>query len=664
MALVQIPGEEEEEEYVYDGPVLQMSSAVLPSNFPLFDLKDWPKSRAALVPGGVTRNFEKACWNALMDRMDRAAWEAGFYFYDAEAGYGPKDLKMTTGVFGTLTADRMNAVVAAFDNFLPWRWIWKFERDPPYPLGTMGMKEGYWSKSVFFGASDKFGREPDVVYPEYILGLIDRVNMLIEFMKDTYPNFTDVNPKTVPFVPTVKTGVRSGLGRSFAPKPKCRTHIGSPQIVDGLADHLESWNYFRSSILCDPEVMAYGTLSLPVYWAPTPIKATGHVRRATRMHCESVKVQSLIRLMLEPGGPCELFASKDSRTLQQVLADYLVLTMFSAENKSFSVSGGELFQKPPFGVTVEGKSNTSVAKAPVVPAPPAPVVLQDRRKTFSKTEDTVSLPGQGVETSQKQFSNTPDVMVYAFRTFFIKQKFWKRFFSSQSTKGVVAPEAFEVKQDHISRLNTSCEGVRSAMGQEAHVEKISRAAVDAQVADTPGREVAVDGHAVSKGESSLDYLFVTPVGINQKSGTSCVCGFSTLWEAPRWVDGGLLIRQSRKTKILADGSMDLSCGYDPMYAQATSRTSASAGLDTKWLPPVWFDGGLYIRQLREVIVLPDGGLDLSSGGEELLPKQISVTTAACRLGTLWEPPVMVDGGLYLRQTHSAVQNENHELEVQ
>ena len=117
--------QEKEEEYVYSGPVLQMSSAVLPSDYPLFDWADWPQSRAALVPGGVTRNFERACWNALMDHMNTAASEAGFSFYDAEDGYGEGDLKMLTGYFGTLTADRMNAVVAAFDKFLPWPWIWK-----------------------------------------------------------------------------------------------------------------------------------------------------------------------------------------------------------------------------------------------------------------------------------------------------------------------------------------------------------------------------------------------------------------------------------------------------------------------------------------------------------------------------------------------------------
>ena len=111
--------------------------------------------------------------------------------------------------------------------------------------------------------------------------------------------------------------------------------------------------------MCEPEVMAYSTLNLPVYWAATPIKAAGHVRRVTRMQLETVRANSLIRLMVEPGGPCELYATKESRTTHRVLADYLVLMMFSAGNKSFTVSGGELFQKPPLGMTAEGKCHVN-----------------------------------------------------------------------------------------------------------------------------------------------------------------------------------------------------------------------------------------------------------------------------------------------------------------
>lgn len=666
MGLVQIPGEEEEE-YVYDGPVLQMSSAVLPSDYPLFDWADWPKSRAALVPGGVTRNFERDCWNALMDHMAAAAEAAGFPFYDSEAGYGELNLKMLTGAFGRLTADRMNAVVAAFDKFLPWPWIWKFEREAPYPYPSYGLPEGYWSRSYFIGITDPQGREPEVVYPEYILGLARRVNMLIEFMRDTFPYFAESEVKKVLSGLSAQPGLRSGFGGPVTVNQKTGTIMADTPLVDGLALHVDAERPSRLTISCTPETMAYGYLNIPVYWIGNPVKAEGHVRRVTGMQCESMLLKSNVYLRLEAPGPLE-FGADPVRSLgrQLVSMTNLILTPFSWEHEAATLSAAELQQKPPKYMSGEAICSVAVAKTPVYSAPPVPIVLEDKRKTFSKTDDTVSLPGLEAKAQLKGKSGTytDRERILALRLYPIEQNFYRRFFSSSSAKGVVAPEAFYVEQEHISRMSVSCGGVLPARGRPVWPVKISRLTANPEISHMPGREVKAAGSAVSKAKSSLEYLYWVPVDVGQESGIRGVCELATLWDAPRWVDGGLLIRQTRKAKILTDGSMDLSCGYDPMYAQAYSSTTASAGLDTKWLPPVWTDGGLYIRQLREVIVLPEGGLDLSSGGEELLPKQISITAAACVIGTLWEPPVMVDGGLYLRQTQSAVQNDKYELEVQ
>lgn len=45
---------------------------LLPVDYPLFSWEDWPDSRAALVPGGMTKKFEKACWNAMVDTFTEA----------------------------------------------------------------------------------------------------------------------------------------------------------------------------------------------------------------------------------------------------------------------------------------------------------------------------------------------------------------------------------------------------------------------------------------------------------------------------------------------------------------------------------------------------------------------------------------------------------------
>ena len=86
-------------------------------------------------------------------------------------------------------------------------------------------------------------------------------------------------------------------------------------------------------------------------------------------------------------------------------------------------------------------------------------------------------------------------------------------------------------------------------------------------------------------------------------------------------------------------------------------------MDTLWHPPVWVDGGLLIRQSREVRVLADGSLDLSGPGDELRAEGSSEVNVSCVLETAWLPPVTVNSGLYLRQAQETVQNENSELEV-
>jgi hypothetical protein len=657
MGLVQIPGEEEEE-YVYDGPVLQMSSAVLPADYPLFDWADWPESYAALVPGGPTRKFERACWNAIIETLAQASEEAGFTFYNEEKGFGREDLLMTTGYFGRLTAERMTATVAAVNNLVPLKWIWNNDRSRTF---LDYMRTGFW------GINNPYGFTPDVVYPEYILDLARRVNMLIEFMRDTFPYFAEPEVKKVLTGISAQPGLRSGFGGPVNVKQKNRTITADAPVVDGLALHVDAERPSRITISCTPEAMAYGYLNIPVYWIGNPVKAEGHVRRVTGMQCESMLLKSNVYLRLEAPGPLE-FGADPVRSLgrQLVSMTNLILTPFSWEHEAATLSAAELQQKPPKYMSGAAICSVAVAKTPVYSAPTVPVVLKDKRKTFSKTDDTVSLPGLEAKAQQKGKSGTytDREKILALRLYPIEQNFFRRFFSSSSAKGVVAPEAFYVEQEHISRMSASCGGVLPARGRPFWPVKISRLTANPEISHMPGREVRAAGSAVSKAKSSLEYLYWVPVDVGQESGIRGMCELTTLWDAPRWVDGGLLIRQTRKAKILADGSMDLSCGYDPMYAQAYSRTMASAGLDTKWLPPVWTDGGLYIRQLREVIVLPEGGLDLSSGGEELLQKHISVTAAACKLGTLWEPPVMVDGGLYLRQTQSAVQNDKYELEVQ
>ena len=175
-------------------PLLQMSEAVLPADYPLFDWADWPESRAALVPGGPTRNFEKACWNAIISTISQAAFAAGFDKHKLYIG------QIGNYELGWLTAKNMNSLVESFDEFLPMGWFWRSER-----FGTFEKKE-------FHGMPGWGGFWPDadILYPEYILGLADRVNLYIQLMRDNYPHAIGSTASPYLAVSRIQSGAKLG----------------------------------------------------------------------------------------------------------------------------------------------------------------------------------------------------------------------------------------------------------------------------------------------------------------------------------------------------------------------------------------------------------------------------------------------------------------------
>lgn len=147
------------------------------------------------------------------------------------------------------------------------------------------------------------------------------------------------------------------------------------------------------------------------------------------------------------------------------------------------------------------------------------------------------------------------------------------------------------------------------------------------------------------------------------SAASARGALDTAWYPPERVGDGLWIRQIYRTKKRPDGSLDLSGTWDPVSGRVRSVSAVSAGLVSGWLPPVRHEGGLHIRQVRRLEVMEDGSLNLAPYDPAMTAKTGSATAASCTLDTAWYPPVMVDGGLYLRQSQAADINENGELEV-
>lgn len=147
---------------------------VLDASYPLYDWADWQSSRDALVSGTPTRYFAKEAWNAIVDDLNDALSAAGLSWdneYTTAAG-----AKITVA-YGKLTAKKFNSVRHNIHVAAPLRWAWAWDE----------RFRGYVGRENFLGRED-VGKKCDKVYPEYIIELVRRLNLLIELMRGTAPD--------------------------------------------------------------------------------------------------------------------------------------------------------------------------------------------------------------------------------------------------------------------------------------------------------------------------------------------------------------------------------------------------------------------------------------------------------------------------------------------
>lgn len=574
MALVQIP---DEEEYVYSGPVLQMSSAVLPSDYPLFDWADWPKSRAALVPGGVTRNFERDCWNALMDHMNAAAEDAGFSFYDSEAGYGELDLKMLTGAFGRLTADRMNAVVAAFDKFLPWPWIWKFERDPPYPYPSYGLAEGYWSSSYFIGASDPHNRKPDTVYPEYILGLARRVNMLIRFMRNDYPDTLAMAGAGFAAI-TADPGLRAGPAAAINAGQNSRLLLSQTPVEVTVGQMLRQDVFCRVTVDPGVEKAVAGTLSIPVYRIGNPIKASGEVRQLMDLTVASNRVFSRSESALDCRELTEL------NIAAHMAAGTRKLEIYPVEGQPM------IAQKPALTRTEAGAEKSRAMPLQM------PQNSKNRAKAMPERHRAAScyvLHNSGIR-SGVTLDSAWYPPVWENGGLYIRQAFGVQTYSDGSLSFAGAQMAMEARQ--ISRMGAFGE-LDTAWYPPVWEED------GLWVRQTYGVVIMEDG-GLNLAMAEL------PMEVSQLSEASAQAVLDSAWYPTVWTDGGLYIPQAHTIAVREDGSLSFVKVEYPVQAEQSSFTDAKLLLETGWILPVRQDSGLRVLQAQEIKPMENGELEV------------------------------------------------------
>lgn len=143
---------------------------LLYANYPLFDWDDWPDSYDALVSGGLTSEFEKECWNDIVDTLYDALVEAGLEWDDK---YTTRSGARITEVYGDLYADAFNSIRHNIERPAPFGFKWAY--DPTF--------RGYTGRADFRGVDAVGEKSADDVYPEYFKELVRRLNLLIDILR-------------------------------------------------------------------------------------------------------------------------------------------------------------------------------------------------------------------------------------------------------------------------------------------------------------------------------------------------------------------------------------------------------------------------------------------------------------------------------------------------
>lgn len=185
----------------------------IPADFPLYDWSDWQQSRDALAPGIKTKQFQIAAWNAIVDGLANAITAAGQTW---DAAYTTAAGAKITVSDPKLYAAKFNSVRLNIDRQMNLDWPWAVRTD----------SRGYVGREDFQGRQG-VGKACDLVYPEYILELVRKLNLLLEIMRGTGPvQYADTDQL---IATQIDNDAKSGIGA----RVDCRHNASTVILTSG-----------------------------------------------------------------------------------------------------------------------------------------------------------------------------------------------------------------------------------------------------------------------------------------------------------------------------------------------------------------------------------------------------------------------------------------------
>lgn len=248
----------------------------IPGDYPLYDWSDWQQSRNALAPGIKTKQFQIAAWNAIVDGLANAITAAGQEWdttYTTAAG-----AKITVSD-PKLYAAKFNSVRLNIDRQMHLDWPWAVRTD----------SRGYVGREDFQGRQDA-GKACDKVYPEYILELVRKLNLLLEIMRGTGPiRYAD----TAQLIRAlIDAGAKSGIGAQVDCRHNASTDILTSGARSGKSVRMAAASAPQTTSRTDVQPKA----AIPVscsHVIPSLLSASGRSRASAPAELEMPDIRSM-----------------------------------------------------------------------------------------------------------------------------------------------------------------------------------------------------------------------------------------------------------------------------------------------------------------------------------------------------------------------------------
>lgn len=360
----------------------------LDESWPLFDWADWQSSKDALVPGTPTRYFAKEAWNAIVDSLAEALEAAGLEWI---GGYTdtPEETKITTP-YGKLSARKFNSVMCNIDRPAPLGWAW--ESNPDF--------RGYRGRMHLWGPSSSI-EGVDKVYPEYILELVRKLNVLLEIMRGT-AMLEEVelmhNASLLLDVEAV-----AGIGASAETEQKCSTQV-SVDVQSALGVQLEAEHNASSCV----SVAVEQAKALPMSCAvniPVQVKVEGTAKPGLPLEPKKIQMFSQVSVEVETTRCTEMEVEQNSASIVQAEAESVPSLPLDTEVPSKSTVSAEVNRAEALPIEPIHVHSSTLVEAELVQRPP----LAMESKVISGAQVEVSV--DCVQTVPVEVASLPTSLV-------------------------------------------------------------------------------------------------------------------------------------------------------------------------------------------------------------------------------------------------------------